>query len=116
MLSAGGKGAVEAQVIGMNTHGIFVVHRRLKLAAVAMVAFALAPATALAQSPTEAQYGSTLQQFSQGGGGSGTDPGSAAGGLPFTGLDVVALAVVAVGLLVAGLMLRRHRPTTPSEG
>lgn len=114
MLSAGGKGAVEAQVIGMNTHGIFVVHRRLKLAAVAVVAFALAPATALAESPTDEQYGSTLQQFSQGGG--GTDPGSAAGGLPFTGLDVVALAVVAVGLLVAGLMLRRHRPTTPSEG
>ena len=114
MLSAGGKGAEEAQVIGMNTHGIFAVHRRLKLAAVAVVAFALAPATALAESPTDEQYGSTLQQFSQGGG--GTDPGSAAGGLPFTGLDVVALAVVAVGLLVAGLMLRRHRPTTPSEG
>ena len=51
MLSAGGKGAVEAQVIGMNTHGIFVVHRRLKLAAVAVVAFALAPATALADEP-----------------------------------------------------------------
>ena len=115
MPNAGGKGAEEAQVIGMNTHGIFAVHRRLKLAAVAVVAFALAPATALAESPTDEQYGSTLQQFSQGGGGSGTDPGSAAGGLPFTGLDVVALAVVAAGLLVAGLMLRRHRPTTPSE-
>ena len=102
-------------MIGMNTHGIFAVHRRLKLVSVAVVAFALAPATALAQSPVDAQYGSTLQQFSQGGGG-GTDPGSAAGGLPFTGLDVVALAVVAAGLLVAGLMLRRHRPTTTSEG
>ena len=91
------------------------VHRRLKLVAVAWSRFALAPATALAAEPDGRQYGSTLQQFSQGGGVAATDPGSAAGGLPFTGLDVVALAVVAAGLLVAGLMLRRHRPTTPSE-
>ena len=63
------------------------------------------PAAALAQSPTDKQYGSTLEFISQGSGG---DPGagasaSAPGGLPFTGLDVGLLAAVAVGLLIAGL-------------
>lgn len=102
-------------MIDMNTHRISALYRRLTFAALTVVALALAPATALASGdPTDAQYNSTLEQFSQGsggGGGTGTDPSSAAGGLPFTGLDVVALAVVAAGLLVAGLMLRRHRPT-----
>ena len=97
----------------MNAYGILAAHRRLKLMAVSLVAFALAPAAALAEtSPTDDQYGPTLQQFSQGSGG-----GTASGGsLPFTGMDVVILAAVAAGLLVAGLMLRRHRPTQTTEG
>ncbi len=90
----------------------WVLHRRLSLFAVALVALALAPATALAaSSPTSEQYNSTLQQFSTGGGSSGS-----AGGLPFTGLDVAVLAAVAAGLLIAGLMLRRHRPTESAGG
>jgi len=100
----------------MNWHRILNVHRRLKLIAVSVVAFALAPASALAAGdPTSAQYHSTLQQFAAGGGDGGAGTASSAGGLPFTGLDVVALAVVAAGLLVAGLMLRRHRPTQTTE-
>jgi len=114
MPSAGGKGAVKAQVIGMNTHAISAVHRRLTLISLTVVAFVLAPAAAMAagSSPTDAQYNSTLQQFSQGSGGGSASSG---GSLPFTGLDVVALVVVAAGLLVAGLMLRRHRPTHSTE-
>ena len=99
----------------MTTHGILAVHRRLKLISLIVVAFALAPAAAFAaDSPTDAQYHSTLQQFSQGSSGGGS--ASSAGSLPFTGLDVIALVVVAAGLLVAGLMLRRHRPTQTTEG
>lgn len=98
----------------MNRHRILAVHRRLKLISLTVVAFALAPAAAFAAgSPTDAQYDSTLQQFSQGSGGGSASSG---GSLPFTGLDVVALVVVAAGLLVAGLMLRRHRPTQTTEG
>jgi hypothetical protein len=109
---------LEAQVIGMKSHRIYAVNRRIQLLAVGLVVFALAPASALAagSSPTDAQYHSTLQQFAQGSGGDGgAGTASSAGGLPFTGLDVVALAVVAAGLLAAGLMLRRQRPTHTSE-
>ena len=74
------------------------------------------PAVAMAQSPTDSQYSSTLDFVTQGGGSPGGGGGgagasaSAPGGLPFTGLDVGLLAVVAGGLLVAGLMLWRQRP------
>lgn len=101
----------------MNSHRIFSINRRIQLFAGALVVFALVPATALAAetSPTDAQYNSTLQQFSQGSGGGGGTADPTGGGLPFTGLDVVALAVVAAGLLAAGLMLRRQRPTHTTE-
>jgi hypothetical protein len=88
------------------------IRTRIGLGAMGLIVFALAPATAFASDPTEAQYGSSLSQISQG----GTDPtgtasSSAAGGLPFTGLDVALLAAVAGGLLLAGFVLRRQRPT-----
>jgi hypothetical protein len=88
------------------------VRVRIGLGAMALIVFALAPATAFASDPTAAQYSSSLSQISQGGTGPpGTAGSSAAGGLPFTGLDVALLAAVAGGLLLAGLLLRRQRPT-----
>jgi hypothetical protein len=84
----------------------------------AIVVVVVLPATAMAQSdPADAQYGSTLEQISQGGGGGGGVESASAGGeaaeqvgggLPFTGLDVAALALVAVVLAGAGLVLHRH--------
>ena len=76
----------------------------------------LVPATAFAGDPATAQYNSSLQQVSTGGGGSdcpecveGGGGGDVVGSLPFTGLDVAMLAVVAAVLLAGGLMLRRRR-------
>ena len=104
-----------------------------------VVALGLLPAVAAAQSdPTEAQYGSTLDQISQGGGGgqpssagSGGDashpssvPGGVAsstasdrvvGGLPFTGLDVGLLAAVAIALAGAGMVLYRRSREVPGD-
>jgi hypothetical protein len=92
--------------------------QRVALGATALLVFALAPAAAIAASPTQHQYGDSLTQLAQGGGGAGTGSGggSAAGGLPFTGLDVALLAAVAAGLTVAGLLLRRQRPVEVSKG
>ena len=70
------------------------------------------PASAAAQSPTDAQYSSNLQFVASGGSGGS---GSSGGDLPFTGLDVGLLALVAGGLVVAGLMLRRQRPKNSLE-
>jgi hypothetical protein len=86
----------------------------VRLAAFALFAFALTSATALAADPSTDQYGSRLEQVTQGGAGPGAGGGSAAsetvtGGLPFTGLDLVVLAAVAVAFLVAGLLLRQRR-------
>jgi hypothetical protein len=92
--------------------------RRLVIAITGAFVLALAPAAASAASdPTDAQYGSTLSQISQGGGsaGGGSADGSAVGGLPFTGLDVALLAAVAAGLVLVGLMLRRRRPADASK-
>jgi hypothetical protein len=82
-----------------------------------MFVLALAPAAAIAASPTQHQYGDSLTQLAQGGGtAGGTGSASSAGGLPFTGLDVALLAAVAAGLVVAGLLLRRQRPAEVSKG
>jgi hypothetical protein len=109
--------------------------RRLVLITAVVAGLALVPASAGAQGdPTDAQYGSTLDQISQGSGGSGeqsandqsTVPGGVqstddsdrvVGGLPFTGLDVGLLALVALGLGTAGLVLyRRSRGASSSIG
>jgi hypothetical protein len=87
------------------------VRVRISVGALALILFALAPAAAFASDPTAAQYSSSLSQISQGGNDAGTASSSAAGGLPFTGLDVALLAAVAGGLLLAGFLLRRQRPT-----
>jgi hypothetical protein len=95
----------------LNTR-ISFTNARLRIGLiVASFATLAVPTAALAQSPADRQYDTTLEFISQGGGG---DPGATAttspGDLPFTGLDVALLAAVAVGLLLAGLMLRRARP------
>lgn len=88
---------------------------RLGVAALTMLSFALIPAVAAAQSvdPTDAQYGDSLVQLSQGasGGGPGASADSSSvGDLPFTGLDVALLAAVAAALVLVGLLLRSRRP------
>jgi hypothetical protein len=90
-------------------------YRRILLTAIVVVSV-LAPAAAMAASPTSAQYDDTLQLVSQGGGGGGTGTASttSGGGLPFTGLDVAVLAAIALALTAAGLVLRRHRPAGSS--
>lgn len=95
---------------------------RLGVAALTMFSFALVPAVAAAQSnPTDAQYGDSLTQLSQGaaGGGPGGSAGSAdtgaVGDLPFTGLDVALLAAVAAALVLVGLLLRSRRPADPPQ-
>ena len=103
-----------------------LANRRFAVLVAAVLTLAMVPATAAAQSdPTADQYGDTLEQISQGGGGENTSapddspstPPSGAsdegaeqvgGGLPFTGLDVAALAVVALALGGAGLLLHRR--------
>ncbi len=87
-----------------------------------MLSFALVPAVAAAQSvdptPTDAQYGDSLVQLSQGasGGGPGASADSSAvGDLPFTGLDVALLAAVAAALVLVGLLLRSRRPADSSQ-
>lgn len=77
------------------------------VAAVAIAALLAFAPVAAAQSPTDAQYGSSTKIVEKAAGG---DPGKqeAAGGqLPFTGGDAVTLAVVALSLVVAGFGLRR---------
>jgi hypothetical protein len=110
----------------------FGAARQLIAVVMTIAAFAAIPALASAQTidPTTDQYNNVLQQVSRGGtptappscsdtGSSGSASGSAsgscapapeaAGGLPFTGLDVAALAAVAAFLLLAGVALRRAR-------
>jgi hypothetical protein len=83
----------------------------LQLLALTAISFVLVPAAALAATPSQHQYVSSLQQLSQGGpGGLPDGSASSAGSLPFTGLDVLLLAAVAAALLCAGLVLRRGRP------
>jgi hypothetical protein len=91
-----------------------------RIALLGLAALVLVPPTALAADPATHQYGSSLDQISQGGaggvGGVGsagaageTGGGAVTSGLPFTGLDLVLLAAVAAALVVAGLLLRRRR-------
>jgi hypothetical protein len=101
-------------VIGVMTSILGLLDRAcMRLATLALLALALAPATAGAADPTAHQYSSNLEQLSAGGaggaGGSSAGSESVGGGLPFTGLDLVALAAVAAALVVAGLLLRRRR-------
>jgi len=88
------------------------------LLAVSALGFAAAPVMAQTTDPTDAQYGEApslnLGTGEEGGGdegGTGSsagDPtGSAAGGLPFTGLDVALASVVGALLLGTGLVMRR---------
>jgi hypothetical protein len=94
-------------------------YRRISLFALGLLAFALAPATAMAGGASDAQYSSSLEQISGASGGgsspgavvvaSATDP-TATSGLPFTGLDLALLVSVAGGLLLAGIVLRSQRP------
>jgi hypothetical protein len=109
-------------VIGISTsYRRALKNARLRVGSGVLALFVLAllpAATGAATDPTDAQYSSSLDQISAGSGsGGGGDPGSAArdaaGGLPFTGLDVGLLAVVAAGLVLAGLLLRRQRAAEP---
>lgn len=84
--------------------------------AVAALSLAVAPAMAQTTDPTDAQYSGTDDLIDSGvaggddsgvGNSNGAPTGSAAGGLPFTGLDVGLASVVGALLLGAGLMMRR---------
>jgi hypothetical protein len=85
--------------------------RRALAALLATVALLLVPASALAQSvsPTSDQYDPKTSIVSEGPGGPGSTPSTdrAAGGLPFTGLDVGLLIGAAALLGGSGLVLRR---------
>ena len=84
--------------------------------AIAALSLAVTPAVAQTTDPTDAQYSNTddlIDSGVAGGGDSGVgEPdggatGSAAGGLPFTGLDVALASVVGALLLGTGLVMRR---------
>lgn len=75
------------------------MYRWITALGTAAAVFVVAPAAALASSPTTHSVGS--------GGAPPISGASPAGGLPFTGLDVVLLTVVATVLLLAGLALGR---------
>jgi hypothetical protein len=93
---------------------------RTKLVLSLLVAMLALPALAVAQSPTDEQYGGSDAQILQqtgGGGPSGgpSDPGDSSdpglggnvGPLPFTGFDVIAMAAVALTVAGIGLALQR---------
>lgn len=99
---------------------------------VALCASLVAPAFAVAQqvSPTDDQYGSTLEALDEGsrgtptGGGapSGDPPGDPrtglegnVGPLPFTGFDVIAMAAVALAVTGLGLLLQRAVAREPHD-
>jgi hypothetical protein len=128
-------------IIISSKHTNFRAVKLFSALALTIGAFAALPALAGAQTvdPTTSQYGSPLQEVSQGqapcvengsgsaagssnvcspppssceeraANGSGEDCTPEAGGLPFTGLDVGVLAAVAGFLLLAGFGLRRAR-------
>jgi len=85
--------------------------------ATAMLALAAGPATAQVTDPTDAQYSDNIvaSGVSGGGGGEQNSTGSAAGGgtgsaasgLPFTGLDLALASVVGALLIGTGLVMRR---------
>jgi hypothetical protein len=65
-------------------------------------------AVALAQSPTDEQYGNGVVGVAAG----GSDGGSSGiSSLPFTGLDVAAIAAIGAGLVGAGLLVRKAAHT-----
>ena len=53
------------------------------------------------------QGGDTATLVSQGAGGGSADPTSAAGGLPFTGMDLIVAFAGGVALIMVGLVLSR---------
>jgi hypothetical protein len=91
---------------------------RVKLVLSLLVAMLALPALAVAQSPSDEQYGGSDQQIQQqvgAGGGGPSDPGDSSdpglggnvGPLPFTGFDVIAMAAVALTVAGIGLALQR---------
>jgi hypothetical protein len=93
-----------------------------RIALLGVLAALIVPATALAASPTQAQYGSQVKATFTGGGkgGSPSVPSTNAttsqgGSLPFTGLDVGVLALIGGGLVVTGFALRRRRHITGEQ-
>lgn len=72
---------------------------------VAASATLVAATSALAQAPVEPAYGGEGGQVQQ------EVAGAAAGGLPFTGLDLLLMSVVAALLVGAGLTMRRFART-----
>ncbi len=90
--------------------------RRVCVLLVAMLTFAVAvPTVASAQSisPTDEQYRDGVLGVAASGG--PNDPAGTsddgAGGLPFTGLDVLALAAIGAGLIGAGFVVHRAART-----
>jgi hypothetical protein len=99
----------------MMTHTRNRAPRTIVALVATVAAMWLVGPVALAQAgdATKAQYNNDVTKVAGniGGGDDGTDPSGlqqkVAGGLPFTGLDVVALLAVAVALTSMGLALRR---------
>jgi hypothetical protein len=99
----------------MNKHSIRAPRTFVALIATVAAMWLVGPvAFAQAGDATKAQYDNDVTKVAGnvgGGGDDGSDPSGlqkkVAGGLPFTGLDVVALLAVAVALTSMGLALRR---------
>ena len=70
----------------------------------------LAPAAAVAQTPSQDAYGGTLGE--QLGGGGGQVVNASGGGLPFTGLDLAVIVLIGLTLVAVGAALR-HASRTP---
>jgi hypothetical protein len=92
------------------------MQRKMLLAVVTATALLVPAGSALAQSPTDAQYddGRRAVERSTGagevpGGGPQASVSAEGGGssLPFTGTDVIAVAAVALSLLAIGAVLSR---------
>jgi hypothetical protein len=92
--------------------------RKLFLVLGIVAAFAVAPAAAIAQDPSDAQYNPPIPQSgaaggSGGGSGSPSPAGESSGlnsnigSLPFTGMDLIIVAGVAFLLTGTGFALRR---------